>query len=291
MTQTKRSFLALAALLAVDFAYSVWDGRSLRHEIEAIGSIGLYVSNITQSLHIFMPDELAHTWSLAVEEQFYILWPAALLMILAWEVHKRGSMSRVVPWALPIGIAATVIARIVVWRTMGYPPAYMLPFCRSDSLLIGCTLAFLHHQGLLPRKWAGMAACLGASALLALAFLWNQASDSGYYGVFTLVALLAAAVINGLMVEAPGPTAIFSWRPLVAVGRVSYGVYLWSVMILTILVDHTLGLPPWPRLVIGLALTAAATWASWVVIEKPALRLKNRFGSVALRPELVVDQA
>jgi peptidoglycan/LPS O-acetylase OafA/YrhL len=78
---------------------------------------------------------------------------------------------------------------------------------------------------------------------------------------------------------------------LVAVGRVSYGLYLWNVMIFTILVDHTFGLPPWPRLVIALALIATATWASWVVIEKPALRLKNRFGSMALRPQVAVDLA
>jgi peptidoglycan/LPS O-acetylase OafA/YrhL len=282
---------ALAALLAVDLAYAAWDGRSLRHEVEAVGSITFYVSNITQSLHLFMPAELAHTWSLAVEEQFYILWPAALLMILAWQVHKRGSTSRVVPWALPIGIAATVIVRIVVWRTMGYPAAYELPFCRSDCLLIGCALAFLYHHGRLPRKGAAMAGWLGVIALLALAFFWNEADSSVYYGGFTLIALLAAAVINGVMVESRGLTAAFSWRPLVAVGRVSYGLYLWNVMILSILVQHTFGLAPWPRVVLGLGLTAAATWASWVVIEKPALRLKNRFGSVSLRRELAVAPA
>jgi peptidoglycan/LPS O-acetylase OafA/YrhL len=282
---------ALALLLAADLAYSAWDGRSLRHEVEALGSITFYVSNITQSLHVFMPTELAHTWSLAVEEQFYILWPAALLMILAWQVRKRGSTSRVVPWALPIGIAATVVVRIVVWRTMGYPAAYMLPFCRADCLLIGCSLAFLHHHGRLPRRGAGIAGWVGVIALVCLALFWNEANNGVYYGGFTLVALLAAAVITGLMTEAPGLSSAFSWRPLVAVGRVSYGLYLWNVMILSILVQHTFGIPPWPRLAIGLALTTAITWASWVLIEKRALRLKSRFGSVALRPQLVVAAA
>jgi peptidoglycan/LPS O-acetylase OafA/YrhL len=136
-----------------------------------------------------------------------------------------------------------------------------------------------------------LAGWLGAIVLVALTFFWTDASDLMYYGVFTLVALMAAAVINGLMVESRGLTAVFSWRPLVAVGRVSYGLYLWNLMILTILVGHTFGLSPWPRAVVGLVLTAAATWASWVVIEKPALRLKDRFGSVPLGPQLVVDQA
>jgi peptidoglycan/LPS O-acetylase OafA/YrhL len=278
-------------VLATDLAYSVWDGRSLRHEVEAIGSIGFYASNITQSFHVFMPAELVHTWSLAVEEQFYILWPAALLVILAWQVRKRGNVSRAVPWVLPVGIAATVVVRIIVWRTIGYPAAYMLPFCRCDGLLLGCALAFLHHNDRLPRRGAAIAAWLGAIVLLALTFFWSDASNAMYYGVFTLVALMAAAVINGLMIEAPRLTAVFSWRPLVAVGRVSYGLYLWNLMILTILVGHTFGLSPWARVAVGLVLTVAATWASWVLIEKPALRLKDRFGSVALRPQLVVNQA
>lgn len=274
---------ALAGLLAAEVVYALVDGRSIWHVVEPVASIALYVSNITQSLHVFMPAELTHTWSLAVEEQFYLFWPALLLLTLAWRVRRRQEQHGVIPWIVPIGIVATVAVRIVMWRTVGYPADYMLLVCRSDALLMGCGLAFLYDRGRLPRAWAGMAGWAGLGGLLLLAFAWNESSPSVYYGVFTLVAVLSAAVINALMVTSGRLAKVFSWKPLVGVGRVSYGLYLWHVWVLNLLLEHPLGLGVWPRACVGLAVSAVVTWLSWRLIEQPALRLKRRFGSVPLR--------
>ena len=282
---------ALAGLLAADLVYSLLDGRTMWHVAESIGSIAFYVSNITQSVHLFMPGELSHTWSLAVEEQFYLFWPALLLMILAWRVRRRQGPQLLVPWAVPLGIAATMAVRIVMWRTLGYPAAYMLLVCRSDALLLGCGLAFLYDQGRLPRARAGTAGWIGLAGLLLLTVFWDDSSASVYYGVFTLVAVLSAAVINALMVTSGSLTRVFSWRPLVGVGRVSYGLYLWHAWVLNVLLQHPLGLGAWPRAFIGLAVSAVVTLMSWRLVEQPALRLKNRFGSVPLKRSPALERA
>lgn len=269
---------ALFVLLAANFLYAVVSHKPLRAEVKAIGAIVLYVSDITQSAHKFMPQELAHTWSLSVEEQFYFVWPTVFVLALAWQLRRRPHWwNTVVPTLVPIGIAATIVARIMVWRTLGYPAAYMLPFCRSDELLVGCGLAFLWHAGRLHRRFSGLLAWASLAGLGVVALAWKQNNQAMYYGGFTLVALGTAAVIHAVLMADQSLTAAFTWRPLRAVGRVSYGLYLWHVMIFDIVARHYRTMNPWGKVVIGLLLTAVATLGSWFLIEQPFLRLKRRY--------------
>lgn len=276
---------ALALLLAAHLVYALQQGLSIRREAEALASIAFYASNVTQSLHMYMPSELSHTWSLAVEEQFYLVWPALLLLLSVWAAKRteRGG-SRLV-WIFVGALVVTNVARVIVWRTQGYPAAYILPYCHADGLIIGCGLAYLRHTGRLPKKGASPAGWLGLAGLVAFALFFPQGSTANviYYGGYTIIALAAAAILNALLVEAAQLGRLFSWTPLVATGRVSYGLYLWHVMILELLLQHTLGLSAWPRAIFGLLLSLVATLLSWFLVEQPALRLKARYFA---RPKL-----
>ena len=277
---------ALAALLVVHLLYAIQQGRPLLPELKALTSIAFYASNFTQSFHYYMPRELVHTWTLAVEEQFYLVWPVALTLILAWRARHGRSSRWPVPSALVVALIVTNVVRIIEWKTQGYPAAYELPYCHADGLVIGAMLAFAHHNGRPPRRGAEVAGWAGLVFLLAFAVFWVTGSDANaiYYGGPTVLALASAAVINAVLLGSGRLTRLLSWRPMIGIGRVSYGLYLWHVMVLEILVEHTLGLSPWPRLLVALAITAAATLASWWLIEQPALRLKDRFEPITLSP-------
>lgn len=279
----RRSFRllpALALLLAAHFVYALYEGLSFRGEIEALSSIAFYSSNFTQSFHLYMPSELSHTWTLALEEQFYLLWPSLLILAFAVAYRRRRSAPAMLA-TLGVALIVNDITRILVWRTEGYPAAYMLPYCHADGLIIGCMLAFMVQQGYAPTKRMQTAGWLGFAGLVAFALFWVQGSsaNSAFYGVYTLIAVAAALFISGALVEGGSLNKFLSWSPLVAVGRVSYGLYLWHAFILTVLIQHTLGLGRWPRVAFGLALSVAATFVSWRFVEQPALRLKRRFQS------------
>lgn len=283
---------ALGLLLLAHLIYSVYQGLAMRGEAEALLSVTFYSSNITQSLHLFMPLELSHTWSLAVEEQFYLVWPSLLLLLLAWRSKGTRFSKSVLLWALASGLIATNLARVLTWRTQGYPAAYMMPYCHADGLIIGCAVAFLWRDGNLPARRAELFGWAGLLGLVGFTFVWTQGSNAGavYYGGYTLISLAAAAVLVAVLTGNRGLRALFSWHPLRAIGRVSYGLYLWHVMILTLLNQHSLGMGPWPRATVGLALSAAATLISWHCLERPFLRWKVRFTSRSAGNRMAVHE-
>ena len=274
---------ALGVLLVAQVVLAAHFGARPGDEAGAVLSVALYASNITQSAHMFMPAELAHTWSLALEEQFYFVWPVVCIAIVSRGGRRRAGAQPSLATTLVVTLAMINLARILTWWTLGYPSAYFLPYAHADGLVIGCVLAFAHRSGRLPAKGSAVAGWIGAVFLIGFTFLWFQGRDANaiYYGGFTLVSLAAAALIHSVLAGDRGLSAVLSWRPLVAVGRVSYGLYLWHVLILIVLQRHLHGVGPRSLALIGLALSAAATALSWYVVERPALRLKDRYRSVA----------
>lgn len=272
---------ALGVLLAAHVAYAAYEGVPVWREVEALISISFYSSNISQALHLYMPAELGQTWSLAVEEQFYLVWPSLLLLLLGWRLRKSARTRTILPWVFISTLVLTNVARTLTWRTEGYPAAIMMPYCHADGLAIGCALAFLWKQGKLPVRNAGRFGWAALLGLLAFTFFWPQgpAGNLVYYGGYTLLALAAAAIVNAVLVGARGLSGLLSVRPLTAIGRVSYGLYLWHLMILDIVVQHGSSIDAWSRAGLGLALSAAATAASWYFVERPFLRLKARYNA------------
>ena len=232
------------------------------------------------------PSALRHTWSLAIEEQFYLVWPLVVLGVL----HiTRGSRRALL--ALCIAMATASAALMAVWYTPGRDPSrvYYGTDTRAQSLLIGATLAiFFSWRALSPRR-PRLSAAFDAAALLvmgALLLIWGTTTSSEawqYRGGFAVMAILVAFVIaNVTQPEHQGLLARgLSWAPLRAVGMISYGLYLWHWPIYVWLSEERTNLDGPRLLMVRLTATAVVSAASFVFVERPIR--KGAFNSVQLR--------
>lgn len=225
-------------------------------------------------------DLLGHAWSLSLEEQFYLVWPAFLAVML-----RFGFGPRRLAWVVLAGIAASALARAVLWSALE-PSAHAAigtnPLTRADSLLAGCLIALLAWSGRLPGSVAGRTALqvtagLSAAVYAGVAAFGNREVASPY-----LNGLLAAAgaVIVAALVAAPSRTAsrLLTRPALTWTGRVSYGLYLWHFPLLTIApkVIHS-ALPisrrlPGPDWVLAFAAAFALAALSYYRMERPIQR-------------------
>jgi peptidoglycan/LPS O-acetylase OafA/YrhL len=251
---------------------------------------------------------LRHTWSLAVEEQFYLFWPL-LLAGLLWAGQKRIFGGSVRPKRTPIPrltlVAVTVMIAAVVsiwimadsYNALAPSVAYYATQGRIQELFVGVLLAVLltwwrtGHVGeqQLPgifRQQEGRLATAAATVAtigLLVAFVRMSDATSFYYrGGALLVSVAVAVLIGALDAHPDGMIAKgFSWSPMVALGRISYGVYLWHwpiVVAIPIKSGDLIGDQIW-RQTERLGLTVALAFLSYRFIEQPILRDRRWFTS------------
>jgi peptidoglycan/LPS O-acetylase OafA/YrhL len=237
------------------------------------------VSNWFSVRHVAMPP-IGHLWSLSIEEQFYLLWPAVLLVV------ARLRPQWMLRATLGLGLASALDCLVQWDGGAGTDRIYFGTDTRAQALLAGCLVAQLWTSGRLERMLAARVArrALFSGAVTVLAVVaWFAADRSAfrYRGGFSLIALAAAMVVAVLAVEEPaGRTAasapagvrVLSWGPLRYVGSRSYAVYLWNYVFATWF--HPLG--GW-SIVPGVAATFMAAEVSWRLVERPALALKSRW--------------
>src|SRR5205085_6614744 len=133
-------------------------------------------------------------------------------------------------------IVASALLRFVVWNWGGeYPEAYMRPDCRADGLLIGAFCAFAWRWRLVPRRYLSQAAMLCAVGLAATALLVESGPGMFNYG-FALVSLATGVIILAIAENTTNLLRVLEWSPLRTIGKVSYGLYLWHVLGLSIAV-------------------------------------------------------
>jgi peptidoglycan/LPS O-acetylase OafA/YrhL len=202
-----------------------------------------------------------HFWSLAIEEQFYWLWP---LVVLA--VCRLGG-----PWlrrAVFCALAALACAAApLIARRFGADAAYWSTPARLGELLTGAAFATLVlHRRLVDRRWAGVGVA-GAAVVLSAAVLLPSGTGLAYDGWLGVGSLASVAVLAGVQVAGP-LRRVCSLGPLVALGKISYGVYVWHWPVF-LLVDQSVMANDAVRLATRLLLTLAVTLASWVMIERP----------------------
>lgn len=282
MRRVLRLYPALLAMLAVTAL--VLGGVALRSVLIA----GTYTTNLFMT---FAQDAVApygHTWSLALEEQFYLLWP--LLLPLFLRAGRRASIVVLTILALASAAWAQLAVGTVTDAAGDLSVAVFNPLWQAHGLLIGCALAFAIRHRTVPR--AGLLVNTGLIACLVVAAAASITVDRHWAAGWNLVSeFAAAAAIAGMRDRAPGIARVLTLRPVVWLGERSYAIYLWHLPLIGWAIDHGYGkggiLAAW-------VLTVLAAAASWRFVERPFLRLKERFEpprQTAPAPALPADAA
>lgn len=269
--------LIVAYLLYVVIARPYGIGSGLR----VAAATGTYLSNWVLALTSKQMDVLSHTWSLSIEEHFYLVWPVALL----WMLRKR--LSRAVIIGSVIGVIAAVIAvRHLLWfQGLSLKLLQNSTPTRMDALLIGCLTALLLAWNKLPtgdvmRKRLGWAAAISAGLLVGMCVAVS--TDQVYPGFlivrYTLVPVAAAVLILHLLDAEEGVAARMLRAPaLRSIGKLSYGLYLWHFPVFMLC-----RMPGQPvlELALEIGITVLLVLASYHWVEQPFLRFKKRFSVV-----------
>lgn len=241
--------------------------------VASIVASGLYAANIVRGFghsDFLAATPGAHLWSLAQEEQFYVVWPIALL------AFRRRLTERRVMILLAGGFVALVLYRAALAGAgAGWHRLYYAPDTHMDGLVLGCLLAYARRRGL--TSVSALTGCV-AGALIAAAFILGAQTVRWSVGGLPVVELAAAALV--LAALSPGPVrAVLSARPLVWIGAVSYSLYLWQI--------PAMWLTGWNDRWGALVLTAVFTLISYYVIERPFRRPRQadgKFGVESTRP-------
>ncbi|NUT69600.1 acyltransferase [Pseudarthrobacter sp. C4D7] len=275
------ALLALCAVIVtagVLFPESGWGGQAgfvlpAATYVMNLAHFGLFGDSIAG-------ETLGPTWTLAVEEQFYLVWPVLLMVMLRFWKVRTTAIATVV-------LAALFVLNRFLLVTAGQPldRIYNGPDTRADELLLGCALALLFtavRQGSRAHRAMASAARWGApvagATLVAALFLLKEPDTPGaWFTTFwtvgpTVLALLSGVLIGSLVLQPAGfLSRILSHPWLARPGRdLSYGMYLWHLPVYLLL------MPLIPALPVRIALTAVFTvllaYASFRCVERP-LRL------------------
>jgi len=229
-----------------------------------------------------VPELFRNLWSLAVEEQFYLVWPLLVVLVLV----------RIPRWVRLVGIAALAIAS-AVWMGLTYSPldptrVYYGTDTHAFGLALGALLAVYavgrgiqNQTGRMPRRLTKVVTSvvggLAIAALVALAIVMSGDTDIPYRGGLAVVAVLSALAIAALLVPGSPLAWILDLRPIRWVGVRSYGLYLWHWPVVVLLAS---ALPTWPGSQpeswmlagIALAVTVLAAALSYRFLEQPIRR-------------------
>jgi peptidoglycan/LPS O-acetylase OafA/YrhL len=237
----RRLIPALVAVLVATGVLMAVLGKLGEYIPQAVVSF-FYVSDFAKAFHYDL-GYVGHTWSLALEEQFYLLWPALLIFL-----PRR--------FLAPVAIGGIVVS--VVLQFLLVPAdvlAHFRPDVRADAVLWGCLLALVPALTRVPR-WAAAAGLVGVIAVSFSPFPWPHA--------ISVSSALSAVVVAGAAALAP----VLSWRPLVRIGQISYGMYLWHAIPAGLLMDQTAA-GNVAAMVAVVVSTVAVSFASERWVEKP----------------------
>jgi peptidoglycan/LPS O-acetylase OafA/YrhL len=287
----RRALRLLPALLAVLGALWLFTTVTVvgdsAHRVRGDGLAALfYFSNWRAAFgHAPFLGFMGHAWSLSIEEQFYAVWPLLVVGALALRSGRRSLV-------FVLAVAGAVVPPLLRLAWWDGSPATMARLyygldTRADALFVGAVLAVIVASGRLPvgrmARWVYGTLAVGALAVVGHFVATLPRSDASLYrGVMSLVAVSTVALIAHLVASPRGVLGrALSFAPLAALGKISYGVYLWHWPVIV-------ATNPWGRssgaLVARAAIALALSILSWWVVERPCLRLKDRFRSSVPAP-------
>jgi peptidoglycan/LPS O-acetylase OafA/YrhL len=264
-------------------------GDLARTRADALASL-VYANNWHQLLgdHSYFaaferPSLLLHLWSLAVEEQFYLLWPLALGACLS-RIGRRGAA-----WVTLAAALASAVLMATLFEPGGDPSrVHFGTDTHASGLLAGALLAFARPLGRLrlPRRRSALVV-VDAGGIVALAVLllamtgWTDYDAGVYRGGLALIAVAATVLIVAAVHPASRVARALAAAPLVWIGVRSYGIYLWHWPVIALTRPGVDVHGPRPVIVLGqVALTVTLAAASYRWVERP---LRTGAGQRALR--------
>lgn len=233
--RARRLFPAVLSLMPAIAAYAYWVATrdelvSLRKDAYATLA---YVANWREIFSnksywdlFAAPSPLEHTWSLAIEEQFYVVWPLVVTLLLVW---LRRSVRFLLVTTLVLA-AASVIAMIHFYDPESSSRAYFGTDTRAVAILAGAAFAMVKGDKSIDVRFSRALDVAGFVVLLGLGVAWARLDGQDpflYRGGFWLTELGSLVLIACATVPRSLVARLFAFRPLARLGTISYGVYLW----------------------------------------------------------------
>jgi peptidoglycan/LPS O-acetylase OafA/YrhL len=303
---------AFFVLFAIALILHLTLSRGDPNRPDALGLFGMlfYAANWVNVYRDGALGVVSHTWSLAIEEQFYLIWPTILVVLFrkrlrlgtiavivtagiiaasAWRawywLHHLGHRTFVDYYLeltnrrVPVGAAGTLTHRTDVWNRI-----YFGSDTRADALLVGCLTAIVLFW-VLPRLGARARVRLSAAAGVALVgcavIVWQAVVVmSGWLPVWGILALElgVAVVIAGLVAAPRGPLAlVLALPPLAWLGRRSYAIYLFHTLVFEYCKRSNIDLSPPVSFVFQIVVVLVVAELSHRLVEAPMLRRKRHF--------------
>ena len=242
----------------------------------SLANVATFTSNIYFYLNsgYFSPlaDErlLIHTWSLAVEEQYYLLFP--LLALLLWKYAPQWLLtSIIVLMLLSFGSSEFLQHR------EAHNANFYLIFSRAWELLMGSALAFVPRTQVNLKTPTVVREVLSLIGLLLIAYAIHQLDkNTPFPGLYALFPVVGASLVIVFCSSQSVMGALLSNRLFVFIGLISYSLYLWHQPLLALLRIKSVGTPPLILMLLAIAVSVIMAYLSWKFIETP-FRDKNRF--------------